>query len=144
MIAPVGRTGGVRSFFIMLLFLSACAGRIVTGQRFDSPDNSMRLYISIITDPGVPYVERGRKHVGIFIHPIGVNNQKPISTYKYVAGYLDWEVVWRSPNEVEVELFEYPPGVSRHSDAAKTADRMLIAHLRFMRSAGETDFKEQH
>jgi hypothetical protein len=63
--------------------------------------------------------------------------------FKVVAAELNWDIQWKSPDEVQVTFFEYPPGVSRWSDAAvnRKVATIPVKTVTLVRS-GEKQFRE--
>lgn len=133
------------SIFALMGTLQGCASRVVIGGGAESPDKTVYLSVDIATAPGVPYDERGEKLVRISISERGAGNRSSLlqKDLKVVAAQLDWDIKWQSPNRVNVELFEYPPGISMHSDSArnKTAPRVAVTSLSLVRSGKDAAFK---
>jgi len=133
------------SIFVITGLLPGCASRVVIGGGAKSPDNAVYLSVDVATAPGVPYDERGEKLVRISISQRGAGNQSLLlqKDFKLVAAQLDWDIKWQSPNRVNVELFEYPSGVSMHSESArnKTAPRVAVTSLSFARSEKDAAFR---
>jgi hypothetical protein len=125
--------------------LPGCASRVVIGGGAESPDKAIYLSVDVATAPGVPYDERGEKLVRISISERGAGNRSLLlqKDLKFDAAQLDWDIKWQSPDRVNVDLFEYPPGISMHSDSArnKTAPRVAVTSLSFARSGKDAPFK---
>jgi hypothetical protein len=112
----------------------------------DSPQDDLRAAVVAYSGKGEGFDERKQKEVYVSVYRRGSDPIQYLysSRFEIVAAQLDWNIKWKSRDEVQIDFFEYPPGISRSSDAAvhRTAPIIELKSVTLMRS-GETAFREK-
>jgi hypothetical protein len=135
------------SFVLAASLIGGCYMRVKIDSGADSPFGDLRASVVAYSARGEGFDERKEKDVYISIYRRGTEPPEYLlkKDFKITAAELNWDIKWTSADEVMVDLFEYPPGVSRWSDAAVNR-KVPTIHLKtmvFIRAPGERAFHEK-
>jgi hypothetical protein len=114
------RAYGALSLVVAASLVAGCYMGVKVDSGADSPYDSLHASVVAYSRPGEGFDERKEKDVYISVSRRGVEPAQYLFTTetRIVASSLDWNIKWKSKDEVVIELFEYPAGASRWSDAA--------------------------
>jgi len=135
-----------KAFVAVALLASGCYMKVKIDSGTDSPNGDLRLAVVTYSGRGEGYDERKEKEIYVSIYRRGSEPREYLYSKQFnlVAGELDWDIAWQSPDQVKVDFFEFPPGFSRWSDAAvyRKAPTIRLMTMTLSRSAGEKPFHE--
>jgi hypothetical protein len=132
--------GGMRAFGTLLSLATfvVCCGctrtYISTGDTgIPSPDGDTRLCFTAHGAYGHSYVDRTGKLFDVCIKRGSPTNETILflHRYRFVGSDVSAAAVWRSTNEVTVQVYDYGKGVSRYDARETNAPSNHIATLSF-------------
>jgi len=98
------------------------------------------LVIAVRGARGRAYVDRTTKTVYVTIWKRETKMLERL--YEVTAASLEWAVTWDEADDVGVLFFEFPEGISIHSEEALRAPAREVFALRFTRDAQSDRFVE--
>jgi len=110
-----------------------------------SPDGSTRLCLTRRGAYGCSYTENTKKLVDIDIRRgFGTNETTLFShRYRFVGSDVDVDILWSSPEEVVVQVYDYGLGVSHYTVPRTGAPSNHIATLTFQMDSMTRKFVEK-
>ena len=139
-------TGNIVTILTCIVVISVLAGcsrtYIGTGaQGVGSPDGISRLCVTSYGAYGRAYVEKSRKKIVVWIgEGYGTNKVRLFSdSFTVVGSAVHWDVNWRSPDEVVVEVYDYGDGLLR-SEGRRSS---TLATFNFRREKSGREFVYQ-
>jgi hypothetical protein len=126
--------------------ITGCYMQVKIDGGVDSPFEDLHAGVVAYTGRGEGFSERKAKEVYVNVFRRGTNPVEYLFSTKLIvtAADLDWDIKWKSRDEVQIDFFEYPPGVSRWSDAAvnRKVPTIPVKTVTLVRT-GERQFREK-
>ena len=134
------------AFVALAASVVGCYMQVKIDGGVDSPFEDLHAGVIAYTGRGEGFSERKAKEVYVNVFRRGTTPPQYLFATKFTvtAADLDWDIKWKSRDEVEIDFFEYPPGVSRWSDAAvnRKAPTIPLKTMTLVRG-GKNEFRER-
>ena len=138
----------MKAFVILvpLTLLALCTGgctRTYLSHGGASPDGYTELVVTCHGAVGRAYMAKSKKLVDVWIGPLDNSTTLFSRRYKFTGSDVYWQVNWRSPNAVAVDLFDFGEGVLTSEGEKLGAPSNHIATLEFLKEKETGKFKEK-
>lgn len=103
-----------------------------------SPDGDARFCLTVHGAYGRAYTDRTRKLLDVWIGRGPYTNEVTLFSqrYKFVGADLWGDIKWISSNDVVMQVYDYPDGVSRY-DAPRTSNHIATLTFQLDQKSGK-------